>query len=113
MQAPVTISSDTIFMAIVTLGSVALNWRFASTISGLKLDFAEQLNKLRQDFGKEYLPVQVDTMRHQTIAERFGSIESEVAKNRESVHELRSQFTALVMGKLDRIEQKITELERK
>jgi predicted nucleic acid-binding Zn-ribbon protein len=108
-----TLSNDSIFMAIVTLGSVALNWRFASTISGLKLEFREQLDKLRVEFGKEYLPVQLDTMRHQTIAERIASIESEVAKSRESVHELRSQFTALVMGKLDRIEQKINELEHK
>jgi chromosome segregation ATPase len=97
----------------VNLGVLAITAILAYTGQRNKNEVNEKIEELRRDIEKSYVPTQYDTERRQTLLQRIADMESEIKRNRESIHDLRGQFTQLIMGKLDRIEQQLTDKVRR
>jgi chromosome segregation ATPase len=96
----------------VNLGVLAVTALLAYTGQRNKNDMNERIEKLRREIEKSYVPTTFDTERRQTILSRITENENEIKRNRESLHDLRGQFTQLIMGKLDRIESQLTDKVR-
>lgn len=97
----------------VNLGVLAVTALLAYTGQRNKNEVNSRIEDLRRDIEKSYVPAQFDTERRQSILSRIAENESEIKRNRESIHDLRGQFTTLIMGKLDRIETQLTDKVRR
>lgn len=115
MQEAVTlpISWRDIAVGFLAICSLALNWRFASATSSLKLEFSKQLDTFKKELQVEFVPAGLAAIGERTTAQRIAALEVEVGKNRDRIHELSNHFQALIMGKLDRIEQQLVDKVRR
>lgn len=107
------VSLGEVIAGAVALSSMLLNWKFATTVSSLKLDFSKDIESLRKEFAAQYVPVPFDSERRQSIQSKVAELEGEVKKNRERIHQLANDFTTLLMGKLDRIDLQLLEKVRR
>jgi chromosome segregation ATPase len=78
-----------------------------------KNQIQDKVEELRKDFEELYVPEKVDTLKHENLTQRITHIETEIMRNRDGMHDLRTQFTTLIMGKLERIELQLNDKVRR
>jgi chromosome segregation ATPase len=106
-----TVISLLSFFGVIFLSYV--NLRTKAEQAQQKLEIKDELNRLQHELNKRYVPVEMDSLQHQTIAKRFQQIDAEIEKNRARIHDLSGKFTELIMGKLDRIEVQLQDKVRR
>jgi chromosome segregation ATPase len=121
-QAPQFIMPTTteIIMGLGTLFSMGLNYRFAASVAGMKLEIKAESDRLRDDLLRrldglrnEFVPSKFDDERRNSERSRVEKLESEIEKNRDRIHEMSNQLQTLMLGPLNQIQTQLTDKARR
>lgn len=109
-----------ILMGLGTLFSMGLNYRFAASVAGMKLEIKAESDRLRDDLLRrldglrsEFVPGKLDDERRSSDRTRLEKMESEIGKNRDRVHEMSNQMQTLMLGPLNQIQVALTDKARR
>lgn len=114
------LNSSEILLAMATLFSMGLNWRFAASVSAMKLDIKTSADELRRELTqqldqlrREFVPGALANEQRTYVDRRLETMDVEISKNREGRHELANKFSELILGPLQLVNTALTDKARR
>lgn len=99
--------------ALLTIIALLITALLAYIVAQMRLQIARNISELKDEINKNYVPNEMDRERRGSLTLLLDEQQKELKEQRKRTHDLAGQFTTLIVGKLERIENQLIDKTRR